>query len=108
MATQWYYLGAGEERGPVAFRELIELVRSGTVTETDLVRSSWMADWQRAYSVVGLFHMAGRSPEELAQANAPPMESIVAEAPADVAALDADDATDRPGWTMRLSSVTGS
>jgi len=108
MATQWYYQDAGEERGPIAFRELIELVRAGTVTETDLVRSSWKAEWQRAYSVVGLFHMAGRSPEELAQANPPPMESVVAEAPADVAAFDADDATERPGWMTRLSTVTGS
>lgn len=107
MATQWFYQDAGEERGPVAFRELIELVRAGTVTETDLVRSSWKAEWQRAYSVVGLFHMAGRSPAELAEASPPPMESLAAEAPADMAALDADDVTERPGWMTRLSSVSG-
>ncbi len=112
MATQWYYQDAGEERGPVAFRELVELVRSGTVTETDLVRSSWKTDWQRADSVVGLFHMAGRSAEELAQLN-PPVpppstpEPIAAESPADVAALGADEATERPGWMTRLSSITG-
>jgi hypothetical protein len=111
MATQWYYQNAGEERGPVAFRELVELVRSGTVTETDLVRSSWKAEWQRAYSVVGLFHMAGRSAEELAQLyrQDPPSapEPVAAEAPADVAALDADEETERPGWMTRLFSTRG-
>src|SRR5258708_5801463 len=36
MATQWHYQsGGGEERGPVSFRELVELVRSGAVTEAD-------------------------------------------------------------------------
>ena len=72
MATQWYFQASGQEGGPVAFRELIELVRSGTLTEADLVRSSWKTEWQPANSVVGLFYMAGRSPEELTRLNATP------------------------------------
>ncbi len=66
MATQCYTPTEGEEAGPVAFSDLVDRVRSGTMTESDLVRSSWNADWQRADTVVGLFHMAKRSSEELA------------------------------------------
>jgi hypothetical protein len=110
MATQWYYQNAGEECGPVAFRDLVELVRAGTITETDLVRSSWKAEWQRAYSVVGLFHMAGRSAEELDQLYRPALpsapEPVVDDAPADLAALDNNEVLERPGWLTRLFSTT--
>jgi hypothetical protein len=108
MATQWYYQEAGEERGPVAFRELVALVRSQAITETDLVRSSWKSEWQPADTVVGLFHMAGRPVAELTPSNPLPTEPIVAEAPADVAAPGTGDATERPGWLTRLFSTTGS
>jgi hypothetical protein len=107
MATQWYYRDAGEERGPVAFRELVELVRSQAITETDLVRSSWHSEWQPAHSVVGLFYMAGRLAEAPTQPDPPPTEPIVSEAPADVAAPDADEATKRPAWLTRLFSIAG-
>ncbi len=108
MATQWYYQDAGEERGPVVFRELVKLVRARTVAETDLVRSSWKTEWQPAHTVVGLFHMAGRPTETPAPADPPPTEPVVAEAPADVAAPDADEAAERPGWLTRLFSTSGS
>src|SRR5262245_12796459 len=99
MATQWYFQAGGEENGPVAFRELIELVRSGTLTEADLVRSSWKAEWQPAASVVGLLYMAGRSPEELTRLNAtgdpePALEEIAAAPGNDVATKGADEAAD--------------
>ena len=60
MASEWYYRLGDREMGPIAYRELIQLVRDGTVREEDLVRGEWPSDWQRADSVVGLFHMAHR------------------------------------------------
>ncbi len=105
MATQWFYKDAGEERGPVPFRELVQLVRSKTVTENDLVRSAWNPEWQRADSVVGLFYMAGRAAEEPAQLNTaarPPAEPVAAEAISNV-----EEPCERPGWLQRLFSVGG-
>jgi len=100
MAQQWYFQSHGEQFGPIAFRELVELVRTGVVNEGDLVRSSWKVEWQAAESVVGLFHMAGRSPEDLARLYAPPPVSPppVAELP-----IDSDEeAAERPDWMARL------
>lgn len=102
MASQWYFRTAGEELGPITFRELVDLTRSGVVTETDLVRSSWMTDWQRAESVVGLFHMAGRSPEELAKFDPPPVP-----APQPVVADVTAETDQRPGWMKRLLQIGG-
>jgi len=116
MATQWHYQTGGEELGPVSFRELIELVRSGTVTESDLVRSSWKPDWQRADSVVGLFHMAGRSADDLARldtaagpamSDAPPPEPVLADAAAEITTSPAEESVERPGWMKRLFSLSG-
>jgi len=111
MATQWYYRNGGEERGPVPFRELIDLVRAGTVDEADLVRSSWKLDWQRADSVVGLFHMAGRSAEDLARLGAapPPPEPgpVAAGSLAGSATPEIEELVERPGWMKRLFSLSG-
>ncbi|MGC1272608.1 MAG: DUF4339 domain-containing protein [Planctomycetaceae bacterium] len=61
MSSQWYFRIVDEELGPISYPELIDLVRSGTVCEGDLVRQEWPADdWRRAESVVGLFYMARR------------------------------------------------
>jgi len=109
MATQWYFQARGAEGGPVAFRELIELVRTGTLTDADLVRSSWKTDWQPAASVVGLFYMAGRSPEEISRLNAAPepaAATIAAEPSNEEAEQDADGAADdRPGWMKRMLEI---
>jgi hypothetical protein len=104
VATQWFFQDGGQEQGPVAFRDLIERVRAGTLTEVDLVRSSWTADWQRADSVVGLFHMAGKTEEDLARAEPP---AIVSE-PALVEPIDVlpgRDIEERPSWMKRLFEV---
>ena len=62
MASQWFLkTSAGEEAGPIAFQDLADLVRSGEVTASDLVRPDWNAEWQRADRVVGLFYMARNS-----------------------------------------------
>lgn len=109
MATQWYFQTGAVEGGPVAFRELIELVRSGTLTETDRVRSSWKSEWQPAASVVGLFYMASRSPEEMSRLNAtsePAAATIAAEPNNEDAEKDAaKSADDRPGWMKRLLEI---
>lgn len=60
MATRWRYRLSGREFGPVAFRELVSLVRNGTLRPDDLVRGEWEDDWHPAATVVGLFHMAQR------------------------------------------------
>jgi hypothetical protein len=111
MATQWHYQSDGKELGPVSFRELVELVRTGTLTEGDLVRPSWKSEWQHADTVVGLFHMAGKSADELTRLYAPGQpaapEPPPAEVPAEIAAVDLELDTERPGWMTRLFSLTG-
>jgi hypothetical protein len=107
MATQWFYQDGGQEQGPIGFRDLVELVRAGRITHVDLVRSSWKSEWQQADSVVGLFHMAGRSEEELARAEHP------APAPPDpepsfiepIDALPVPEVEERPSWMKRLFEV---
>lgn len=85
MASQWYLRLGEEELGPIPYPELIELVRQGTVGESDLVRREWPGDWQRADSVVGLFYMARREPAAEVR---PDDRAIVSEA--------AQSATDEP------------
>jgi hypothetical protein len=107
MATQWFFQDGGQVQGPVAFRDLVELVRARTLTEVDLVRSSWTSDWQRADSVVGLFHMAGRSEADLARAQ-PPVPATPIPEPALIEPIDAfsvPDIEQRPTWLKRLFEV---
>jgi hypothetical protein len=112
MATQWYFQSGGEERGPVPFRQLMGLVQAGSLTESDLVRSSWKTEWQPANSVVGLFYMAGRSAEELARLSAasdaePAAESAAAGSSDEVAIQgDGETADDRAAWMERLDEIT--
>lgn len=60
MATSYYYRRDRIDHGPVAFRDLVLLVRSGQIGPDDFVCSDWADDWQPAGTIVGLFHMAGR------------------------------------------------
>lgn len=111
MATQWFYQDGSEQRGPIAFRDLVELVRSGTLTQSALVRPSWRLGWQRADSVVGLFHMAGLSAKALARLDndvrpPPATEPMAAEAVADCGAPAPDEPPERPLWMTRLFSLT--
>ena len=71
MASEWYHQASGEETGPVPFAELVQLVQDETLEESSLVRRSDSDKWQRADSVVGLYHMARRQP---AQASEPEPE----------------------------------
>lgn len=60
MATTYQYRLFDSEFGPVGFRDLVALVRDGTLSTDDLVKADWEDDWHPAAEVVGLFHMAGR------------------------------------------------
>jgi len=45
---------------PIEFRDLVRMVRSGTVDADQMVREEH-GDWQYAGEVIGLFHLAGRT-----------------------------------------------
>ena len=60
MATRWHYQRFDAPTAPVAFDELVRLVRDGQLGTEDLVREEWNPEWRPAALAVGLFHMAGR------------------------------------------------
>lgn len=60
MATEWYWIENGEEKGPVPFRDLVLLVQKCILNEDDLVRPHHSNTWEKAHHVVGLFYMARR------------------------------------------------
>ena len=108
MASQYFIQREDHETGPFDFRELIVFVREGKLVDADRVRSSWTTQWQRADSLVGLFHMAQRAPEQSPPpADLPPplaSEPIPAQQDEPVAI---PEIFDRPGWVMRLMQVSG-
>jgi len=104
MATQWYVKRGDDESGPIAFRDLVELVRKGELTPDDRVRPTYKPDWQCADSVVGLFHMARRSPDELPPIEQPAPEPAIVEPIADEAPPPIEE---RPSWLKRLWQVGG-
>lgn len=53
MATEWFHKSGDVEHGPMPFADLVEAARAGKVSNTDLVRSNWHAEWQPADSVLG-------------------------------------------------------
>lgn len=61
MASQWYCQVLGEELGPVPWPDLVDMVRSGTISRTDLVRRESSGAWEPAEKVVGLFRAARES-----------------------------------------------
>lgn len=109
MASQYYIQREDQETGPFGFRELVAFVRDGKLVHSDRVRFSWTNDWQRADSLVGLFHMAQKSPEELSRHDVLPV-APVADEPIPVQ-LDEQVAipeiSDRPGWVLRLMNIGG-
>jgi len=58
MASQWYCQVLGEQMGPLSWSDLVDLVRLGTVGETDLVRREGQTAWEPAEKVIGLFRAA--------------------------------------------------
>ena len=108
MASQYFIQREDQETGPFGFKELVAFVREGKLVHADRVRFSWTNQWQRADSLVGLFHMAKKAPEQLT----PPAELLppLAEEPI-LAEPDEPvlipEIVDRPGWVMRLMQVSG-
>ena len=109
MASQYFIQRGGEESGPFGFRDLVTFVREGKLVYSDPVRFSWTTEWQRADSLVGLFYMARKPPDDLSRLDALPAPAIPIEPipalpdeSADIAAVE-----DRPGWIMRLIDVGG-
>lgn len=122
MATEWYYKQSDEAMGPFAFREMVDMVREEQLLPETLVRPNYLDEWQRADSVVGLFHMARRDPATL-----PPVKNAINEPDDKFAGADdleaflegsdepAGTGTDvvqqeleRPGWLKRLLSLRSS
>jgi hypothetical protein len=60
VAALWHYRRDDTELGPVAFSELVRLVRAEQLGVDDPVREDWNPEWRPAALAVGLFHMAGR------------------------------------------------
>ena len=110
MASQYFIKRDGQESGPFGFKELVVFVREGKLVHSDPVRFSWTTEWQRADSLVGLFHMARKLPDEIAQHGAPPVDLRPPLASEPIPALPDEPANiapteDRPGWIMRLMDV---
>ncbi len=62
MASQWFCEVLGQEIGPVGFREMVEMVRAGTLKEDDRIRRDGTSEWIRAQEVIGLFRAATKEP----------------------------------------------
>jgi len=85
MASQWYCKVLGQEVGPVGFRDMIEMVRSGTLKEDDQVRRKETTEWIHARDVIGLFRTAQKQkaapvPSEAKAGPAPPPTPTAAKA----------------------------
>ncbi len=59
MPSKWYCDVRGKKVGPISPSELLEMIRSGDVTATTMVRKN-DSRWFRADSVGGLFEAAFR------------------------------------------------
>ncbi|NQT17183.1 MAG: DUF4339 domain-containing protein [Planctomycetes bacterium] len=66
MASRWFCKVLGQEMGPLSFQGLAEMVRAGTVTESDPVRRKESSKWTPAGEVIGLFRAAKSEPAETA------------------------------------------
>lgn len=122
MATEWYYKLSNEALGPFAFREMVEMVREEQLLPETMVRPHYMDEWQRADSVIGLFHMARRDPATLPPAknaiNEPDVEFAVADdldtfleesdEPAGIGTDVVQHDLEQPGWLKRLLSLRNS
>lgn len=116
MASDWYYKQGDQEIGPHTFRDLVDMVREEKLTADVLVRPEYMDEWQRADSVVGLFHMAQRDPATLPPIteNSTDHEREFADTE-DLATLISPseelatpDEVEKPGWLKRLLSLRSS
>lgn len=91
MADRWFCRVLGREMGPLAFEDLVELARSGTLAGDDPVRAEGSDDWTAARETPGLFATAGSERADSSSAHDP---------------LDADVAT-RPTRAIRFVGKRG-
>ncbi len=119
MATEWFYKQSDEELGPYLFRDMVDMVREERLLPDTMVRPSYMDEWQRADSVVGLFYMARKEPTKALPVHTE--ETSSDDEYADVNDLDtflansdeteSNDSTlveqqsKSPGWLKRLLSL---
>ncbi|WP_417383430.1 DUF4339 domain-containing protein [Gimesia sp.] len=122
MATNWHYKQSDQEVGPVTFRQLVEMVREEQLLPETMVRPDYMDEWQRADSVVGLFHMARRDPATLPAVNhsinesddtfadVDDLDAFLEESakPEGTACDDVQQEIQQPGWLKRLLSLRSS
>lgn len=104
MSSKYYIQCNGQETGPFGLRELVTLVREGHLVNSDQVRYAWTNEWKRADSLVGLFHMAQRSQQEVPLAPLVTVEPIHALQNEQVSIPEVDN---RPGWMLRLIYIGG-
>ena len=97
MASQWFCKVLGQEVGPVGFREMAEMVRSGTLKKDDPVRRKGSDQWAPAGEIIGLFRAAGKAAAE----RVPPKED--ARARPQQAATSADAAAPSEAKIPRLA-----
>ncbi|QDU39564.1 hypothetical protein Mal4_39090 [Maioricimonas rarisocia] len=103
MSTFYRYRLHDAEYGPVGFRELVRLVRDGTISTDDPVIADWEDEWHPAAEVVGLFHMAGRKDVlEKWEAERRARQGISEE---DVPEEATEAASDEPSWQRRFREV---
>ena len=58
MSDTWYYEDNGQQRGPIAFEQLRELVTSNQLRPGQRVWREGLADWVEAGTIEGLFPVA--------------------------------------------------
>lgn len=122
MASDWYYKEDDQELGPYTFRHLVEMVREDKLAAEVLVRPHYTNEWQRADSVVGLFHMARRDPATLPSVNqtagkqndeyadAADLEDFLSSSDEIINQEESIiiEEVEKPGWLKRLLSLRSS
>ncbi len=56
-ARQWFVAIAGEQKGPLTERQLLELISAGTVTSRNYAWSAGMSDWARFGDIPAAAHL---------------------------------------------------
>ncbi len=74
MGSEWHFRWKGQDKGPVSFQQLAQLVRSERLSEEDTVRRADSTEWVRVRDVSGLLYIAGLEEAELeTEAASPPV-----------------------------------
>jgi len=104
VADRWFCKVLDREMGPLAFGDLVELARSGTLTERDPVRPEGSDDWVAACEIAGLFELAECEPTAAAApVSSGPPEPVAA--PAD--AEEIEPRAEAAGRTRKRSLIWG-